>query len=51
MPCQFCPYQSVCQFDPTDPAQDFRKYEVLDADKSLEKMREEVAESEHTRET
>ena len=44
MPCQFCPYRSVCQFDPTDPAQEYRKYEALDADTSLEKMRKEVAE-------
>ena len=28
-----------------------RKYDVLDADKSLEKMRKEVADDEHTRET
>lgn len=51
MPCQFCAYRSVCQFDPTDPAQDVRKYELLDAETSLEKMREEVAEHEHTSET
>ncbi len=43
MPCQFCPYQSVCQFDQMDPAQDYRKYDVLDGDTSLEKMRKEVA--------
>lgn len=51
MPCQFCAYRSVCQFDPTDPEQEYRKYEMLDADTSLEKMREEVAVDEHTRET
>jgi len=42
MPCQFCPYRSVCQFDPTDPTQKYRQYDVLDPDESLGKMREEV---------
>ncbi|MDS9470352.1 helicase-exonuclease AddAB subunit AddB [Sporosarcina pasteurii] len=48
MPCQFCAYRSVCQFDPTDPNQTYRQYELLDAETSLEKMREEVAADEHT---
>lgn len=48
MPCQYCPYQSVCQFDLTDPAQKFRVYEGLDAETALEKMREEVVEDENT---
>jgi ATP-dependent helicase/nuclease subunit B len=52
MPCQFCSYRSVCQFDQSDPAQQYRNYEMLDADASLEKMREEVVgDAEHTRET
>lgn len=51
MPCQFCPYRSVCQFDPTDPASKFRPYAEMAPEASLEKMREEVAEDAHTRET
>ena len=26
MPCQFCSYRSVCQFDPTDPTHEYRTY-------------------------
>ncbi|MHA6258432.1 helicase-exonuclease AddAB subunit AddB [Sporosarcina sp. CAU 1771] len=51
MPCQFCSYLSVCQYDPGDPTQPIRAYDVMDSEQSLEKMREEVAENEHTRET
>ncbi|MFD1926918.1 helicase-exonuclease AddAB subunit AddB [Sporosarcina siberiensis] len=51
MPCQFCSYRSVCQFDPSDPTQDYRAYEELGQDESLEKMRKEVAGDEHTDET
>ncbi|WP_342512948.1 helicase-exonuclease AddAB subunit AddB [Sporosarcina sp. FSL K6-1522] len=51
MPCQYCAYQSVCQFDPTDPASEFRPYHEMDAELSLEKMRKEVDGDAHTRET
>lgn len=51
MPCQFCAYRSVCQFDPTDPAQAYRAYDVMNPEQSLEKMRKEVEANEHTRET
>ncbi|MFJ7932864.1 helicase-exonuclease AddAB subunit AddB [Sporosarcina sp. NPDC096371] len=51
MPCQFCSYRSVCQFDPTDPAEPHRSYAEMDADLSLEKMRKEVTGDAHTRET
>ncbi len=51
MPCQFCSYQSVCQFDPTDPASEFRPYPEMDAELSLGKMREEVSDDANTRET
>lgn len=51
MPCQFCSYRSVCQFDPTDPAQQHRAYAEMDTESSLEKMRKEVADDAHTRET
>ncbi|WP_342508942.1 helicase-exonuclease AddAB subunit AddB [Sporosarcina sp. FSL K6-2383] len=51
MPCQFCSYRSVCQFDPTDPTQSHRSYAELDPELSLEKMRMEVTDDAHTRET
>ncbi|BAQ10253.1 ATP-dependent helicase/deoxyribonuclease subunit b [Bacillus sp. OxB-1] len=51
MPCQFCSYRSVCQFDPTDPDEEYRPYAELAPDITLEKMRKEVAEDEHTSET
>ncbi|CAM3100531.1 helicase-exonuclease AddAB subunit AddB [Filibacter tadaridae] len=48
MPCQFCSYRSVCQFDPTDPQQPYRLYDELEPEQSLEKMRKEVADDAHT---
>lgn len=51
MPCQFCAYRSVCQFDQTDPNQAYRQYESLDAETSLEKMRGEVSVHEHSKKT
>lgn len=42
MPCRFCSYQSICQFDQTDPTQPARQYAVLKPDESLEKMRKET---------
>ncbi|WP_301107843.1 helicase-exonuclease AddAB subunit AddB [Sporosarcina sp.] len=42
MPCQFCSYQSICQFDRTDPTQPERHYAALKPEDSLEKMRKEV---------
>lgn len=49
MPCQFCSYRSVCQFDPTDPTSTHRPYAEMEAELSLTKMREEVADDEHSR--
>ena len=49
MPCQFCSYRSVCQFDPTDPTSTHRPYAEMEAELSLTKMREEVAKDEHSR--
>ncbi|MBE1555048.1 helicase-exonuclease AddAB subunit AddB [Sporosarcina limicola] len=51
MPCQFCPYRSVCQFDPTDPSSTHRPYTEMEPEQSLEKMRKEVADDAYTRET
>ena len=42
MPCQFCSYRSVCQFDPTNPEQKYRQYEGMNPEESLEKMRKDV---------
>ena len=52
MPCQFCSYRSVCQFDQTDPAQQYQIIQCWIRIQSLEKMRKEVAgDDEHTSET
>lgn len=48
MPCQFCSYRSVCQFDPTDPDQAYRHYEAMDSEQSLEKMRKDVTDDGHS---
>ncbi|WP_416145050.1 hypothetical protein [Planococcus koreensis] len=42
-PCQFCSYRSVCQFDPADPDQHYRKLPVLNTDKAIELIRKEAA--------
>ncbi|MGI2327448.1 helicase-exonuclease AddAB subunit AddB [Planococcus sp. YIM B11945] len=42
-PCQFCSYRSICQFDPADPDQSFRKLPALPADKAVELIRKEAA--------
>ena len=43
-PCQFCSYRSICQFDPSDPEQSYRKLPSLSADKAVELIREETGE-------
>ncbi len=48
MPCQFCNYRSVCQYDPSDPLSTHRPYPEMEAEQSLLKMRQEVADDEHT---
>lgn len=48
MPCNFCSYRSVCQFDQSDPEQAYRQYEGMNPELSLEKMRKEVEDDEHT---
>ncbi|WKA49980.1 helicase-exonuclease AddAB subunit AddB [Planococcus liqunii] len=42
-PCQFCSYRSICQFDPSDPEQTYRKLPDLSADKAIELIRKETA--------
>ena len=51
MPCTYCPYQGVCQFDTTDPDATYRNYAELSAQESLEKMRKEVEGDVHSTET
>lgn len=48
MPCQYCSYQSVCQFDPQDPEQPVRLLKVEQPDVVAEKIREEMGTSEHS---
>ncbi|MFS0688463.1 helicase-exonuclease AddAB subunit AddB [Sporosarcina sp. 179-K 8C2 HS] len=48
MPCQYCSYRSVCQFDPTDPEQKYRHYESMNPEESLEMMRKDVNDDEHS---
>lgn len=42
MPCEFCSYQSICQFDRNDPTQPERQYKAMKPEESLEKMRKEM---------
>ncbi|MDN7241501.1 helicase-exonuclease AddAB subunit AddB [Planococcus sp. N028] len=44
-PCQFCSYRSICQFDPADPEQSYRKLPALPADKAVELIRKETIEN------
>ncbi|MFD1862234.1 helicase-exonuclease AddAB subunit AddB [Planococcus chinensis] len=41
-PCQFCSYRSICQFDPADPDQHYRKLPALSNDKAVELIRKET---------
>lgn len=51
MPCNFCPYQGVCQFDTTDPDAEYRNYAELSAKESLDNMRKEAEGDVHSTET
>ncbi|MDN7244426.1 helicase-exonuclease AddAB subunit AddB [Planococcus shenhongbingii] len=42
-PCQFCSYRSICQFDPSDPDQSYRKLPDLSSEKAIELIRKETA--------
>lgn len=48
MPCRFCAYQAICQFDPTDSQATVRHYPIMKEAQLLERIREEVGEDEHT---
>ncbi len=40
--CDYCNYRSVCQFDPTDPEQDYRKLAVSTPEEITQRINEEV---------
>lgn len=42
LPCTFCNYRAICQFDPTDAASEKKIVSPLDDDATLQKMREEI---------
>ena len=48
MPCTYCSYRSVCQFDPADPAQQVRVLKVEQPEIVAEKIREEMSPNEHS---
>jgi ATP-dependent helicase/nuclease subunit B len=48
MPCNYCSYRSVCQFDPGDPAQQVRVLKVEQPEIVAEKIREEMGSNEHS---
>ncbi|GGA18209.1 helicase-exonuclease AddAB subunit AddB [Psychrobacillus lasiicapitis] len=48
MPCTYCAYRSVCQFDPQDPAQPVRNLKVEQRDIVTEKIRKEMSTDEHS---
>lgn len=48
MPCTYCAYRSVCQFDPQDPAQPVRNIKVEHPDIVTDKIREEMRPDEHS---
>ncbi|MFF2752219.1 helicase-exonuclease AddAB subunit AddB [Psychrobacillus sp. NPDC058041] len=48
MPCTYCSYRSVCQFDPQDPDQQVRQLKTENPEIVTEKMKEEMGPSEHS---
>ena len=40
--CKYCPYHAICGFDEKIPGYEYRELEVLNAEKAMEVMREEV---------
>ncbi len=47
-PCQFCPFRSVCQFDPGAESEKYRYLKNEDPKTILEKMKEEGGETDET---
>lgn len=47
-PCQFCPFRSVCQFDPGAESEKYRYLKNEDSKTILEKMKEEGGETDET---
>lgn len=48
MPCQYCQYRSVCQYDETDPNASHRSYQALDPLDAISKMKKELNEDAHS---
>ncbi|WP_144509518.1 helicase-exonuclease AddAB subunit AddB [Bacillus sp. FJAT-22090] len=48
MPCTYCAYRSVCQFDPQDPAQPVRNLKIEQPEIVTEKIRKEMSTDEHS---
>ncbi|MCZ8536593.1 helicase-exonuclease AddAB subunit AddB [Paenisporosarcina quisquiliarum] len=46
--CDYCNFRSVCQFDPTDPDQHYRKLTVGTPEEVTQRIKEEVAPDAHT---
>ena len=40
--CDYCPYHAVCGFDEKLEGYEYRKFDKLDKEEALEKMRKEV---------
>lgn len=49
--CDYCSFRSVCQFDPTDPDQQYRKLTVGTPEEITQRINEEVSPHVHTDET
>ncbi len=48
MPCTYCSYRSVCQFDPQDPAQQVRAIKIENPEIIAEKIQREMSTDEHS---
>lgn len=46
--CDYCNFRSVCQFDPTDPEQHYRKLSVGTLEEVTQRIKEEVSPDAHT---
>lgn len=46
--CDYCNFRSVCQFDPTDPEQQYRKLAISTPEEITQRIKEEVAPNVHT---
>ena len=42
LPCSYCPYGTVCGFDPAIPGYEYRRIEKLSDDEAIDRMRKEL---------